>query len=153
MGASQAPHNLPDALIANREDLRRRSRAERVRLVWLWIGILTGPLAFLAVRTVSVVLLSHTCPHAVPGPHLFGLSSPQLVTAGVTVVAVLLTGGAGLVSWRIWRRTSLPGDEVWEEQMPRVPFWALGGMLLGGFFLLAILYTGALALLLSTSCS
>lgn len=152
MSASRAPHDLPDALRANREDLRRRARAERVRPVWLWIGILTGPVAFLAVRIVSIVLVTHGCSQAAAGSGPFGLSSSGMVTAGVTVVGALLTIGAGLMSWSIWRKTSLSEDEVSVEHMPRVPFWALGGMLLAAFFLLSIVITGGTALLVSTSC-
>ena len=151
MGTPQLPRDLPEALAANREELRRRSRAERVRSLWLWIGILTGPVAFAVVRIASIVLLSHDCGQ-IAGTHLLGLSPYQVATAGITLLGALVTMGAGLLSWRIWRQTSLPEDEVTTGNMPRVPFWALGGMLMSGFCLLALALTGGLALALSASC-
>src|SRR5579884_2001851 len=151
MSESRAPHDLPDALAANREDLRRRSRAERIHPLWLWIGILAGPLSFLMVRVAGIVLLSHGCGQTATRSVL-GLSSPQLITTGITILGVLITLAAGLLSWRIWRRTSLAEDEVSAGNMPRVPFWALGGMLLNAFFLLFILVTGGTALVLSAGC-
>lgn len=151
MGTPHLPRDLPEALAANREELRRRSRAERVHSLWLWVGIITGPVAFAAVRIASIILLSHNC-DSVAGTHLPGISTPQAVTAAITILGVLVTMGAGLLSWHIWRRTSLPEDEVTTENMPRVPFWALGGMLVSGFCLIAIVLTGGLALALSTSC-
>ena len=152
MGTPPAPHSLPDALVANREDLRRRARAERIRPLWLWIGILTGPVAFLGVRIASIVLVSHSCGQTATGLRMLGLGSSQLGLAGVTLMGALLTIGAGVVSWSIWRRTSLREDEVSVEQMPQVPFLALGGILLSGFFLLAIVMTSAMALVAGTSC-
>jgi hypothetical protein len=151
MRTPHLPRDLPEILSANREELRRRSRAERVPSQWLWIGILTGPVAFAVVRIASIVLLSHDCGR-MAGPHVLGLSLPQAATAGITLVGALVTLGAGLLSWRIWRQTSLPQDEVSVGNMPRVPFWALGGILLNAIFLPAIAYTGGVALLLSGGC-
>src|SRR5438309_1259435 len=126
--------DLPERLTSNREELRRRSRAERVRPLWLWVGIVTGPLAFLVVRIASIVLVSQGCGHGAE-PHMLGLSPPQLAIAGITALGALVTIAAGLLAWRIWRRTSLREDEVSAGSMPRVPFWALGGVLLSAFFL------------------
>ncbi len=151
MGSQQVPGDLPESLAASREDLRRRSRAERVRPLWLWIGILTGPVALLVVRTAGIVLISHACGQS-PGAGRLGLSPAELATAGIYALGALATIGAGLLSWRIWRRTSLAEDEVSSGAMPRVPFWALGGVLLSAFFLFAIIITGGVTLALSTGC-
>lgn len=67
-------------------------------------------------------------------------------------MGVLLSPGAGLQSWRIWRRTNLPEYEVSSGIMPNVAFWALGGMLVSAFCLAAIPYTGGLVVVLSTGC-
>lgn len=151
MDSSQGPSDLLEVLSASREDLRRRSRAERVRSLWLWIGILTGPVALLVVGVISVVLLSLDCGRVVK-PHVLGHLSFQVATGAITLLGALVTIGAGLISWRIWRWTSLPEDEVTFGDMPRVPFWALGGVLLSTFCLAGILYTGGLALVLSEGC-
>lgn len=150
MGPPRIPRDLEEILAAGREDLRRRSRAERVRPISLWIGILTGPIAFLIVRTLSIILLSHAC--ASTGSQILGLPSAQVAIAVVTLLGALATLGAGLLSWRIWRRTSLPEDEVTSGAMPRVAFWALGGGLLSAFFLVAIVFTGGLAVVLPGAC-
>jgi hypothetical protein len=152
MDRPDLPHDLPETLAADREELRRRSRAERVPSLWLWAGVVTGPAAFLVVRTASIILLSRGCGH-VSGVAILGLSAPHVQTAAITVLAALVTVASGLLSWRIWRRTSLPQDEVSTGNMPRVPFWALGGALLSAFFLAAIMLTGGLAIALSTGCS
>lgn len=146
------PHDLPETLAADREELRRRSRAEHVSSRRLWAGILTGPAAFLMVRTASIILLSRGCGR-VSGAGIVGLSTPHVETAAITLLAALVTTASGLLSWRIWRRTGLPQDEVSTGSMPRVPFWALGGALLSAFFLVAILFTGGVAVALSTGCS
>lgn len=152
MGSQHGPRDLLEVLSANRDDLRRRSRAERVRSLWLWIGILTGPVALLVVRIASDVLLSQNCSRVVE-PRLLGHSPLQVATGAICLVAALLTIGAGLLAWRIWRWTSLPGDEVDTEDMPRVPFWAMGGVLVSAFCLAGIVYTAGLALALSGGCS
>lgn len=136
-------------LAANREELRRRSRAERVRSLWLWIGIVTGPLAFLAVRIAGILVVSHGCGRT---SAWLGQSPSTLVIAGITLLGALVTIGAGVMSWRIWRRTSMREDEVSTGNMPRVPFWALGGVLLSAFFVFGIAITGGIALALSTAC-
>jgi hypothetical protein len=151
MNSDQVPPDLHETLAPHREELQRRSRAERVHSVWLWIDIVTGPIAFLVVRIASIILLSHGC--STGAGALLGLSLPQLATAGVTILGALVTIGAGLVSWRIWRCTSLREDEVSTGNMPRVPFWALGGVLLCAFFLFAIVVNGVLTLALSTACA
>jgi hypothetical protein len=149
MGSSHVPGDLPETLAANREELRRRSRAERVRPLWLWIGILTGPVAFLVVRTAGILLLSHAC-HGASTRVLD--QSPEAATAVITILGAVATSTAGFMSWRIWRRTSLRADEVSSGTMPRVPFWALGGVLLSAFFLFAIAITGGISLALDTGC-
>lgn len=151
MSTPHVPRDLPEAVVANREELRRRSRAERVRPIWLWIGIVTGPLAFAVVRIASIILLAHSCSRAA-GTSLLGMSLSQVTAAGITLLGALATIGAGLIAWRVWRRTSLPQDEVTTGNMPRVPFWALGGLLVSAFCLFAIAFTGGLALVLSTDC-
>jgi|SRR5579884_1452659 len=151
MEPPRADHDLPESVLRDREELRRRARAERVHPLWLWIGIVTGPLAFVLVRTAGIVLVSQTCSKAAASG-LLGLSPSQSLTAGITLLGALVTTVAGVISWRIWRRTSLGEDEVSAEGMPRVPFWALGGTLLSAFFVLAIAVTGILAVALSTSC-
>lgn len=118
----------------------------------LWVGIVTGPIAFLVVRVASIVLLSHGCGHGT-ATRVLGLSPAEVATAGITLLGALLTIGAGLMSWHIWRRTSLRQDEVTSGSMPRVPFWALGGVLMSAFFLFGIVVTGAVALALSTGCA
>jgi hypothetical protein len=113
-----------------------------VRPLWLWAGIVTGPVAFAVVRLAGILLLSHGC----------GNSAPEFLTAGITIAGAVMTIAAGYLSWRIWRWTSLREDEVSTGNMPFVPFFALGGTLLSAFFLFGIIITGVLALVLSTSC-
>lgn len=151
MDSGQVPPEIPESLAANREELRRRSRSERVRPLWLWTGIVTGPVAFAIVRLAGILLLSHDCGRRAV-TRVLGMSPPELATAGITVAGALVTIAGGYLSWRIWRWTSLRGDEVTTGNMPFVPFFALGGALLSAFFLFGILITGILALALSTNC-
>jgi predicted transporter len=106
--------------------------------------------AFALVRIAGILLVSHGCDRT--GTMWLGQSPATLAIAGITLLGALATIGAGLLAWRIWRRTSMPQDEVSDEGIPRVPFWALGGMLLSAFFLFGILITGGIGVTLSTAC-
>jgi hypothetical protein len=151
MATPQAPRDRPNLRVVSRKEVRPQNRTERAPPLLLWFAVLGAPLAFAADRVASVVLLSHGCTSGSGG--VFGLTSTQAVTAGITIFTALIAIAAGLVAWSIWRRTGWRQDEVSVGSIPRVPFWALGGLFLSAIFLVAIVVTGGTAVALSTSCS
>ena len=125
-------------------------RSQSIPPLWLWLGALGGPIAFALDRLASIVLVSEGC--GTGGSRILGLTTSQMLVAIITVVTALIAVAAGLVSWRIWRHTGRPEDETSVGNIARVPFWALGGLILSAIFLAAIVETGVTALAVSTAC-
>lgn len=137
------PHNRRFRM--TREDMpptRKRRGPTNPRL--LWLGILGGPVAFTLVRVAGIVLLSSNCGHS--------SGTASLLMAVITVLGALIAGGAGLLSWRIWRETGHKEDEQTRGDIAFVPFAALGGMFLSGVFGIAAVLDGGLALGLGSVC-
>jgi hypothetical protein len=92
----------------------------------LWLGLLTGPVAFLVDLEVSY--------GAVPWLRASGHKLPLYVS---TFVALLLTASAGMAAHRGWRKLRGKTDE--DEAEDNARFLALGGVATSALFSLAIL--------------
>jgi hypothetical protein len=110
------------------------------RLLALWAGLLTGPLAWAALLQTNYVLGYVACERR---------ESWMLHLA--TVVALLLVGAAAVVAWRA---APAMGTDDHESTDPRVGsllrarFMATGGLALCAFFTIVILATHVPAVLL-----
>jgi hypothetical protein len=120
--------------------------------VLLWLGVLGGPVAFALVRLAGVVLLTGSCRPPAENAVLVGLSSNQLIMAAITILCALIAGASGVLSWHIWRSTRQRTEHQTGESLRPVPFWAIGGLFLSSVFFVLIIFTGGLALGLSTTC-
>lgn len=106
--------------------------------------LLAGPVLWFGHFLAVYVLVESGCAAGGTDVELLGLDVMALVTIVATVVAAAVCLGAGLVASRRWRGSGdgvLAGGEK-ESGM------ALAAMLLGSFFVLAILFTGFPALYL-----
>ena len=100
---------------------------QRQGIVWLWIGMLAPPLAFLLNLQLSYVLVPQAC---ITGQHLL----LHLVPVG----ALLLAVGGGLSAWYNWRRMGYTGSTEAAGVLPRSRFMAATGLLTSGLFILVI---------------
>jgi hypothetical protein len=94
----------------------------------LWIGLLVGPVAWLISLETNFALTDLGCG-----------GSAKFSVYIVSFAALMITAGAGLLSWSQWRRlgVEVPGDGA--GSLPRARLMAMGGVLLNGFMWLTIL--------------
>lgn len=100
------------------------------RLVRLWIGVLAGPLLFLALLETNYVLTYVACERRIEWPvHV------------ASAVAFVLVGLAGLSAWRSASAgaTEIESTDPGTTRDVRVRFMALGGAVLCLGFMLVIL--------------
>lgn len=98
------------------------------RGVQLWLAVLTGPLVWFASLLANFALTPQVCE---------GGGTAMLF--GVMAVSLVLTASAGLLAWRLWRRTGveLPGESGGAAGYRRT--MGLAGVLLSAMFFLVIL--------------
>lgn len=98
------------------------------RNVLLWIGVLGGPLTWLASFEARFALAPWACTF-----------QSKAALFGVAVVAILLCATFALLSWRQWKL--LGQQRVTAEGSPiaRENFMAVGGIVLSGGCLLIVL--------------
>ena len=95
----------------------------------LWACVLVGPAVWLVQFQTNYTLVSLTCNHG-----------GKWALHAVSVVALLLTAGAGLLAWGNWR--DVGGDARRNEGagvVPRSRFMSVLGLLVSGMFFLVIL--------------
>lgn len=92
----------------------------------LWLGLLVGPLAWLAQLALSYPLVPLSC--RVEWGVIFHL---------VTLVTALATIAAGTLAWQNWQQ--LPAEGGAGGQLERRRFMALGGALSSALFLATII--------------
>jgi hypothetical protein len=126
---------------------------ERAGLFPLFFGIGAGPILWSLHLVANYALASHVCypgamPHTGPPP---GAGRVWGILVAIDIVAVLVTGTAGLISWRLWRATrhetseqarpaSDQARELVEIGEGRTRFLALWGMLISLAFLVTIVF-------------
>jgi hypothetical protein len=94
----------------------------------LWIGILAGPIVWLMSFQANFTLAPWACE--------FNSKAALFL---VTLLALLLVAGSGLLAWREWAALgkALPGDA--QGAVGRTRVMALGGVLTSSMFFLVIL--------------
>jgi hypothetical protein len=100
------------------------------RLVRLWIGVLAGPLLFLALLETNYVLTYVACERRIEWP-----------VHAASAVAFVLVGLAGLSAWRTASTvaTDIESTDPGTTRDARVRFMALGGAVLCLGFMLVII--------------
>lgn len=96
--------------------------------VWLWIGMLTAPLAFLLHLEVNYALVTQLCQ-----------STHKLSMHLVTVAALLVSAGGGFVAWLNWEATGRkwPGEAGSVTERSR--FMAVVGFLISVLVILGLI--------------
>ncbi len=103
----------------------------------LWVGVLTGPIVWLALLEANFILVPWACAAAAKWPMYL-----------TTIVALAAVAGGALLSLRGWRETGAEWPEESAGVIPRSRFMAAGGLLLNVFFFLAIIAHGLPTLIL-----
>jgi hypothetical protein len=100
---------------------------QRVRDLLLWIGVLAGPVLWLFSFEAKLYWNTWTC-----------ASQTKAAPFLIALVAFLLTAGAGLVAWRLWKELGkqAPGDGG--DTLARSRLMALGGLVFSAGFCLVI---------------
>jgi hypothetical protein len=95
----------------------------------LWAGVLAGPVATLTQLQVNYALVLWAC----------GAGGREWPLHLVSLLALLASAGAGLLSWRNWRLAGAGWDEDDAGVMPRSRFMAAVGMLISTHAALVVL--------------
>lgn len=97
------------------------------RDVMLWASVLAGPVFWLCSFQAKFSFVPWAC-----------ASQNKGILFLPTLIAILLTAGAGVLAWRQWKEL---GETISEEGNPlaRSRFMALGGMVFSAGFALVIL--------------
>lgn len=97
----------------------------------LWGVILVPAIAWALQMQASYMLVQPAC-----------MSGRNLTLHVVTVVALLLTAGVGLIAWRKWREAGRKEPDEAAGPVPRSRFMAALGLLTSAMFFLVILAQG-----------
>jgi hypothetical protein len=94
----------------------------------LWTSLLAGPIVWLISFEANFALSPWAC-----------VTRGKAALYAVSILALLLSAGSGLLAWREWGELGKepPGDS--EGALPRRRMMAMGGVLLSGLFCLVIL--------------
>lgn len=120
----------------------RRERATGTR--GLLFGLLAAPIAWAALHMFDYFVIETACRAGLLGGTFAGLTGVAWVVLAATLVALVVSVVAGVLSYRRWRATSDPQDAG--ELNPveaRSSFLALSGVLVSALFILLIVMTGA----------
>ena len=123
MAINAAPHPSP--------------HRDRVQLVLVWLGFLTGPLVWVLVMTIAYGFSSYAC---YPAAQRFRAPVSELgwvpgFTTALYAIGFVLTASAGLIAWRTWTitREEAAGHPL-EIGEGRSPFLGAWGLITGGLF-------------------
>lgn len=128
-------------------DLSADRRARRI-----WVLFVAGPVIWLAHFTVVYLVAEAGCTGDGPGLRLLDPPVPRIVTAVATLVAVAACAVVVWRGYRGWRRSTtaaervadVPGEHPDDDE--RAGTLAFMALLLGALFGVAVLFTGAPAL-------
>jgi hypothetical protein len=93
----------------------------------LWAGVLAGPLATLTQLQVNYALALWACG-----------AGREWALHMVALLALAVTVGAGLLSWRNWRRAGGGWEDGGAGIVPRSRFMAAVGVLISAFIALVV---------------
>ena len=94
----------------------------------LWIGVLGGPIIWLASFQTNFALVPWAC-----------IFQAKLTMYVVSLVALLLTAGTGLLAWRQWTELGREADPRGGDTLSRSRIMAFGGVILSGLCCLIII--------------
>ena len=94
----------------------------------LWAGVLAGPLAALAQLQANYALVLWVCG-----------SGQRWVLHAVSLLALVVTAGAGLLSWRNWRKAGAGWEDEGAGPVPRSRFMSAVGMLVSAHSALVVI--------------
>lgn len=103
-----------------------------------WVGLLSGPLAWLLQLQTAYTLVSWACAHDV---HAMSLHI-------VTAAALLLTAGGGFIAWRCLQRAGKEPSGGEGRAVSRSRFMAVLGLSTSAMFFLVILVQGSASFIL-----
>ena len=103
---------------------KRQPKAEREfsqtrGILWLWVGLLTAPLAFLLHLEVNYALVTQLCQ-----------SEHKLAMHMVTLAFLLVSAGGGLIAWSNWKALGQKWPGEAGSVMERSRFMAIVGLLI-----------------------
>lgn len=131
------------------------SRDRRVRLNW--VVFLAGPVIWITHFMLVYLVSEAGCTGEGEGLRLFNPPVPVITTLVATVIAVALSAAATVWAYRWWRAsrrdleaapdaaTEISGDFDDDRRRGSLAF---AGLLLSGFFVVGVLFTGAPAVVL-----
>jgi hypothetical protein len=93
----------------------------------LWACVLAGPLAALVQLQANYALVLWVCG-----------SGQRWVLHAVSLLALLVTAGAGVLSWRNWHRAGAAWEDEGAGVLPRSRFMAVVGMLVSAHSALVV---------------
>jgi hypothetical protein len=94
----------------------------------LWTAILAGPIVWLVSFEANFALAPWAC-----------LFQAKLALYIVSILALVLAGGSGMLAWRQWSELGREQPGEGAGALPRSRIMALGGLLLSSLFFLVIL--------------
>ncbi len=94
----------------------------------LWAGVLAGPLAALTQLQANYALVLWVCG-----------SGQRWVLHFVSLLALLVAAGAGLLSWRNWQKAGADWNDEGAGPIPRSRFMSAVGMLVSAHSALVII--------------
>ncbi|MFN7931457.1 MAG: hypothetical protein U0Y68_26715 [Blastocatellia bacterium] len=97
-------------------------------LLWLWSGVLAGPLAWALSQQVGYLFVTLDCSY-----------TKRLALWPVMLGTILLAGAGAWVSWRNWQEVGNTWPDEGGGVLSRSRFLAFVGLLLSGFSVLVIL--------------
>lgn len=108
-------------------DAREKGFSKSGGLLSLWAGVLVGPVVWLLQFQANYTLVTVTCNHG-----------GKWALHAVSVVALLLTAGAGALARSNWREAGESTEnEAWGV-LPRSRFMSVLGMLVSAMFFVVI---------------
>lgn len=115
-------------------DHARTTRAERGGSGLLWVGTLTGPLAWSIHLVVNYNLEEIACAPATRRTgEIWGIGVESLML-GINLVLVSATAAAGVIAYRCWRRAR----DAQGEPAERAAWMGVAGVMVSVLFLIII---------------
>lgn len=96
--------------------------------VWLWVGVLIAPLAFLLHLEINYALVTQLCQ-----------STHKLSMHLVTLLFLLIAAGGGFIAWRNWEATGRKWPGEAGSVLERSRFMAVVGLLISMLVILALI--------------
>lgn len=118
-----------------------RQRATGAR--GLLFGLLAAPIAWAALHMFDYLWIETACQAGLLGGTMAGLTGVAWVVVAATLVALVISVAAGVISFRRWQSLREPDDDDDLEPVEaRSRFLALSGVLVSALFALLIIMTG-----------